>query len=644
MKSFFNNCLAILVGGTFLLLSASSCNDYLDIVPDDGIPTVDMSFNMRATAIKWLYSCYSYMTADGNFVWDPSLTGGDEIWTNAWTDPVNYTWQTTMFNISLGLQNSLSPWSYDWNQWYQGIRYCNTLIERINEVPDMRRQEAEQWIAEAKTLKAYLHFTLIRKWGPIPIVRESKEVFDGVEDVRVYRDPIDDCFNYCLQLLDEAIPYLPERPLSRNEWGRIDKPMAAALKAKIAVTAASPLYNGNKDQSSLVDNRGVRLFPDKTEAEIHARWEEAMNACKEAIDICHSAGKKLYYYNGNLQLNDTLRQELHIREAICDDWNDEAIWVNTQQLGASAIRQVYSCPNIAVDTYPDHPINKGYYFNAPMKIADQFYTKNGLPVENDKERASVNPTDIREITSENRWQMKEGYSTAEFNFDREPRFYADLGFDGSLWFGPSKNNPSPSEISWLRRGANINPPLVGPTGYYIKKLVSYEMRMVSNSDYSTNLYQWTFYRLADLYLLYAEAINEAEGPNGTHSAELFEYLDAVRERAGIPDVKTSWDSWSNAPGYYNTQVGMREIIHRERLNELAFEGHRFWDIRRWKTAPAEYAKGIYGWNQSNVTNRTTYYKVMEVYKQKPFMLKDYFWPISDSDLEVNPNLVQNIGW
>ena len=88
-------------------------------------------------------------------------------------------------------------------------------------------------------------------------------------------------------------------------------------------------------------------------------------------------------------------------------------------------------------------------------------------------------------------------------------------------------------------------------------------------------------RLTDLYLLYCEAINEAEGPNGAHSADLFKYLDAIRERAGIPGVKKSWDEFSNNPGYYNTQPGMREILHRERQNELVFESQRFWDIRRW---------------------------------------------------------------
>ena len=150
-------------------------------------------------------------------------------------------------------------------------------------------------------------------------------------------------------------------------------------------------------------------------------------------------------------------------------------------------------------------------------------------------------------------------------------------------------------------------------------------------------------RLADLYLLFAEAVNEAEGPNGAHSAQMFRCLDAIRERAGIPGVKEAWDKYSDTPGKYTTQAGMREIIRRERGIELVFEGERFWDIRRWKTAPVEYAKGVYGWDGDHVSIRAEYYKRTFVYDTK-FILRDYFWPFSTSLLENNPNLVQNVGW
>ena len=149
-------------------------------------------------------------------------------------------------------------------------------------------------------------------------------------------------------------------------------------------------------------------------------------------------------------------------------------------------------------------------------------------------------------------------------------------------------------------------------------------------------------RLTDLYLLYAECINEVEGPSGPHKDELFNYLNKIRSRAGIPDVQTAWETYSNSPAYYKTKTGMRDIIHKERLNEMALESQRFWDLRRWKEAPLEYQKGIYGFRFTGSAPEDYYVKSFIAEQQ--FGLKDYFWPIPTSYIEVNPNLVQNLGW
>ena len=641
MKTLINKILTVAAVTAILASSAIgtvSCNKYLNIVPDDGIATVDMSFNMRSTAIKWLYSCYSFMPADGNFDADPAMLGGDELWSSMWETTI---WHPEMQRIAFGQQSANAPISYIWGSMYQAFRYCNTLIERVNEVPDIPRWEKEQWIGEAKVLKAYYTFQLIRRFGPVHIDRESLPVSADVEEVKVYRDPIDDCFDFCLALIDEALPSLPAKEQSREEWGRITKPIAATIKAKIAVYAASPLFNGNKDMQALVDNRGVRLFPDKTDAQIAQRWTDAAQACKEAIDLCHEASKELYYYRGSLRANPAIIKELDLRELLTDDWNDEDIWMNTQSgsYGYCIARQDRTSVNVNVEQYPDVVI-RGDYVYVPLKIANQFYTKHGLPVENDRERSVVNPTEIRKVSGDDVWKMKEDYLTAEFNFDREPRFYANLGFDGSLWFGPNRNNPMPGEIPYVSRGRNLR----ALSGYHCKKYSSWEMRIISQSGWSSPSFQWPILRLADLYLLYAEAINEAEGPTGPNSSDMFKYINLIRERAGIPSVEESWDTYSNAPGFYKSQVGMREIIQRERLIELAFEGQRFWDLRRWKTAPVEYAKGIYGWNAAKMSNRTAYYKTVEIYDVPPFRARDYFWPIATSDIDINPNLVQNLGW
>ena len=175
-----------------------------------------------------------------------------------------------------------------------------------------------------------------------------------------------------------------------------------------------------------------------------------------------------------------------------------------------------------------------------------------------------------------------------------------------------------------------------------KKLYPIQCRVTGQNAHATYWFPWPIIRLSDLYLLYAEAINEAEGPNGPHKDDLFHYLDAIRERAGIPDVKTSWDTYSNNPGYYNTQYGMRDIIHTERLVELCFESQRFWDIRRWKEVANEYQKGIYGFTITGSAPEDYYSR--RLVAAQTFGLKDYFWPISTTYIDRNPNLVQNLGW
>lgn len=651
MSNIFNKIkkqkLVVTIAG---LLTLFSCSDYLNIVPDDGIATLETAFNLRTTAIRYLYTCYGFLTSEGNLDGDHGLVTGDEIWTIYDRRESGGVFGGALFNIARGFQGASSPYGNDWSGIYEGIRCCNIMIENAKNVPDLPDWEATQWIAEAKVLKAYYHFHLMRKWGPIPLIKKNLPINATVAEVRVYRDPIDSCYNYVLQLLDQAIPDLPYVTQSRDELGRITRPVAAALKAKVAVFAASPLFNNNTDQATVVDNRGTHLFnTQKSEEEIKERWNYAMNACKKAIDICDSANIKLYYYDGNLRLNDSIRVELNLRNAFTEKWNTEIIWGNTHTAkGANENIQKCASPNLQWIDYPDMP-SLYAHIQAPYKVAEAFYSKHGLPIENDKEWSTVNPLTLREGDYENRWYIRQGYTTVAFNFNREPRFYAWLGFDGGQWYGQKSamNDPLPSDLFWIACRVGGNQAKKGydwgpVTGYFLKKYVHYQNRQTSATGYSYVYYPWPIIRLADLYLLYSEAINEAEGPNGPHSNDLFTYIDLVRERANIPNVKTAWDTFSNAPGKYTTQAGMREIIHRERLIELSFEGQRYWDLRRWKEAPAEYAKGIYGYKVT-ASKPSDYYQLIKLSNQT-FGLKDYFWPIQTSLIEQNPNLVQNLGW
>lgn len=185
---------------------------------------------------------------------------------------------------------------------------------------------------------------------------------------------------------------------------------------------------------------------------------------------------------------------------------------------------------------------------------------------------------------------------------------------------------------------DLNPIRSTVTGYFIKKLIHFENVVGSGTTYSVNDYAWPIIRLSDLYLLYAEALNELEGP----STEVYKYLNLVRRRAGLPTVESAWANYSTNPDKYTTQNGLRDIIHRERLIELAFESERFWDLRRWKEATKVLNEPIQAWDLFQ-GKEEFYYRPVTLHIQK-FGTKDYFWPIKDQNIIVNRNLVQNLGW
>ncbi|MBO9659004.1 MAG: RagB/SusD family nutrient uptake outer membrane protein, partial [Chitinophagaceae bacterium] len=175
------------------------------------------------------------------------------------------------------------------------------------------------------------------------------------------------------------------------------------------------------------------------------------------------------------------------------------------------------------------------------------------------------------------------------------------------------------------------------TGYYTKKLVNTKLAFTT-TNISIERYAWPIMRLADLYLLYAEALNESG-----NSGAAIPYLNRIRERAGLASVESAWSNFSNRPTKYTTVDGLREIIQQERGIELAFEGSRFWDLRRWKTAHEKLNQPIYTWNITRESTEDYYQRILE-FNQTFVAPRDYLWPLSEAELQINTNLVQNTGW
>jgi hypothetical protein len=616
---------------TLFLVVLSSCKKFLDVVPDN-VATIDNAFTLRTQAKKFLYTCYSFLPRDGQLGDDPAMVGGDELW--------EIPERGAYLEMAKGFQSKVNPLGDRWSRMYQGIRDCNIFLENIDKVPDMQPEEKMNWISEVKFLKAYYHFYLVRMYGPIPLIKTNLPISADVNEVKVFRDPVDSCFNYITKLLNEAATGLPLVLNSPgSEAGRITLPIALSLKAKVLVTAASPLFNGNKDQTALKNPDGTQLF-NTTFSQI--KWDSAAVACKKAIDICTAAGMKLYVYNPSFQqfsLSNAIKTQLSISGAVTEKWNSEIIWANTQSNTAGLQRLISSWWD---PKYIDGITTRGE-LSPPLKIAEMFYSANGVPINEDKTYNYTGRYQLQVSGDADKLLVHKGYTTIGLHFNREPRFYADLGFDGGVYYGHGRYDDNDyNSLFYLESKFKQKNGLRGSyntvTGYNLKKLINFQNVTGALNDYSVIDYPYPIMRLSDLYLLYAEALNESVGP----TAEVNKYVDLVRARAGLPTVAASWTNFSTNPVKYQNKDGMRSIIRQERLIELCFESQRLWDLRRWKESATELNKQILGWDLAQ-TEPISYYRTKVIYNQS-FGAKDYFWPIAESYIVNNRNLVQNLGW
>ncbi|HEY9257108.1 RagB/SusD family nutrient uptake outer membrane protein [Chitinophaga sp.] len=628
----------VIVLGCTTLLAPSCKKAFLDVTPDN-IATVELAFNSAAEAEKYLFTCYSYLPQDGEVQNNPAYMGADEMWMEYPTVRISdYVW-----NIGRGNQNKATPYVNTWSgfgSYYQAIRDCNVFLEHVEDptaIPDLRIDMRIRWTAEAQFLKAYYHFLLLRQYGPIVIVDKNLAIDAPIDQMRVKRVPVDSAVNYIAQLLDSATMKLPDRIQNNaTEMGRITSAISKAVKAKLLVMAASPLFNGNPDYGTFKDKEGTPMFNASFSA---AKWQRAADACKEAITAAEATGIKLYEFPSASEFNltDTTRIQMSLRGAVSEPLNSEVIWplTNSQTISLQAFAMGHIDPEQATNTGSIAVL-------APtLKLVNMFYTQNGVPIGEDKTLNFSSATQLRTGTTAEKYNIIENYQTARINFDREPRFYSSLGFDGGVWY--MTNSPSNSDNdTWTLQckkgqfGSGLNIPV---TGYYPKKLVNRKFIWQSSNAVYIENYAWPDIRLADLYLLYAEALNEAQGP----TAEVQEYLNRIRARAGLKTVAASWTQYSNNPTKFTTKDGMRAIIHQERGIELAFEGQRFWDLRRWKEAGLQLNGNVQGWD-TNQSDASLYYKPITFYSQRFVVPRDYFWPISEADMRVNPNLVQNPGW
>ncbi|HTD97829.1 MAG TPA: RagB/SusD family nutrient uptake outer membrane protein [Mucilaginibacter sp.] len=622
-----------------LIFSGVSCKKYLNVVPDN-TGTLDYAFRNRNEAENYLFTCYATLQQ----FYDPTAnvgftTSSEIIYPN---DLTNHPLMETGFSLIRGTQTSGNVGLNFWDgenggvAIYRSIRRCNTMLENIDKPVDLSPSEKQRWIAEVKFLKAYYHYYLVRLYGPIPIIRTNLDITASTEQVRVARSPVDSVFSYITQLLDEAAPNLP--PVIDNkaqELGRITSVIALSVKAEVLATEASPLFNGNPDYSGVKNKNGTPLFSSAYDA---TKWQKAADAAKVAIDACTAAGLKLYTFSAPaITVPDSLTKVLTIQNAVTEKWdqNPELIWA----LNPTFPDQGYATPRLT----PKSAVNifsNPSTFAVPISTAELFYTDKGVPINEDNSFDYNGRYNLQTGDNASRFYVQNGYTTIKEHFGREARFYANIAFDGGIWFGNGKTNPTDLYHVEARGNASLAGPkdlnTLNITGYWPKKLANY--LSVYDDGFASIEFHLPVMRLAGLYLLYAEALNEVNGPSG----EAYNYIDKVRARAGLQGVQASWTAYSKNPSKFSTKEGLRAIIHQERRIELCFEAQSGWDLRRWKELQGVLSSPLQGWNiyEASADN---YYHPRTVLIPV-FGIRNYLWPIKDNDLIIDNNLVQNPYW
>lgn len=631
------NILLLIMGILFL-----GCDNYLDVVPENDLTTIETIFEKRNTALLFFNGCYRSYLGDGSLGSDPAVGGSDEYITGPYLRNGSNGEGGT--KIAEGLQNPSNPILPTWdkrNNFYVAIDNCNTFINHVDDVYNMTIEEKDLYKANAKAIKALYYFKLLRMYGPIPLIPQNIRIESTIEEMQVKRSPVDSCIKTIVKLFDEALVYmLPFDQQPRYEYGFLTKEAVYGYKAKVLLYAASPLFNGNEWYSNFKNKEGEQLFPIEYDPE---KWEIAALACDTAIAYCESRGKRLvsdHHEEGSDLLN-TIRNTQFA--AIPDAWEStELLYGIEKNSDLTARLPRYSEED---NNYRESILG---CLNPTMRMVELFYTENGLPINMDKTWNYVNRYKINmERNEKYKNVVVLGDPVLNLHIKREPRFYANIACDGCYWLRgsyyeemcPHKGDRHGFDHMVIKADSKIN-----LTGYWCKKGIhpkNYSNKQANNLKLTA---PFARLRLADLYLMQAEAWNEV---GIEHKEKVFDALNKVRRRAGIPNVEDSWKGYSKQPNKIDTKVGLRDIIRQERNIELAFESQRFWDLRRWKLAHEYMSTNTKGWNVLGEDNETFYNNYLGpviVSKRNKFKSpRDYFWPIRDEEI-LKANVVQNPGW
>ena len=596
----------------------SGCN-YLDIVPDDR-PTLNDAFKNEVTAEAFVYACYGYMPVANDFRTNFSWFTSNEI--------VNsYHWGSQWFSYARIQRIDYSPSDPVMDIWrnsYEGIRQAFIFLENIDRVVPVTVSQSEfemkkkRWIAEVKFLIAYYHYILLQNYGPIVIVDNLMDINSTGDTFFKARSTYDECVEKVAEMFDAAIVDLPNT-VAKGEYGHATKIAAQGFKSRMYLYAASPLFNGNSEYYSNFKNKdGTVLISQTYDKE---KWKKAMEETKIAIDMAESAGFALYEYKGTVK--DSFDKAVKsARYTMVEPWNQELIF------GYSGRKEDADWGS----SVQRHFIPRGWRTGTPvggisanMVAVEMYHTENGLPIDKDPK-----------YRYNDRMKIDAGDSTIYFHREREPRFYANIGYDRGSYEISGETKTLKLKFGETNGAVDLNVDHLY-TGYAIKKGVHPETT-VNSTQFSLVSYPFPLLRLGELYLNYAEAVANY---SGSLDANGIKYFNAIRAKAGIPTLQ---EAYGNPTG-----DELVSIIQREKMIEFMFEAFWLPDLKRWKRAETFFDEldeegGMWGLNSMGKTNEE-FYKLTHLTGQNfRFERKSHLFPIKQTYVDVNHNLVQNPEW
>lgn len=645
-------------------LSFSACTDYINVDKYfyDQV-SLDSAFSKRIYVDGWLSSAYSVMNKLGEYK-EPFRWASDDLYH---PDMKEYVEGSYSADKPKGDENAGESrlWKY-----YEGIRKASTFLDKVDRCPELTMDEIADMKGQARFLRAYCYWALIRVFGPVPLIPlEGLDADLSYEELSLPRAHFDEIVSFIDTELAETARLLPMRR-TINNLGRPTRGAALGLRARVLLYAASPLYNGNLDFFNVVDNKGNQLISQTYD---ESKWAKAAAAAKDVIELAKTSGLyELYTIAPKIGTLDMYRPPVH-PEYSTKDYPDG--WANIDPLlsyksnfdgsvqGSKNPELIFTRTSDGTGTINDwmyqalpRTISGNNRLCVTQKQVNAYAMNDGRTISEAANTGDYVTTGFTtEAYSENNPFLPAKVSLM-YN-KREPRFYASIAYNGSVWEAASASEPRyrNQQIFYYRgtedgkQGFKEECPLTGMT---LKKFYNSEDSR-TDGGYVIEKTEMTI-RYAEILLIYAEALNElSEGEVyhlKTYSNEDVEIkrdedemryaIKRIRMRAGVPDYTNET---------YRNQADFRVKLKRERQVELLGENSmRYFDLRRWKDALTEENQLLQGCN-INISDDDTY--IADFYKETPvssvhkvFEQRMYLFPFPTYELKRNVNLTQNPGW